>query len=164
MKQIILLISAIFCLFSFQQCSSGNGKAEIGAQAPDFTLTTTEGRTIMLSDYKGKVVIVDFWATWCPPCRRGIPDLVSLQNEYKNDVVVIGISTDQNTRADVPSVMQQMNINYPVVFSTPELVEDFGGIEAIPTTFIIDRSGVIVDKHVGLVPKSVLSEKIQSIK
>jgi peroxiredoxin len=99
-----------------------------------------------------------------PPCRRGIPDLVSLQDEFKGDVVVIGISTDQNTRGDVPELIQQLHINYPIAFSTPEVVESFGGIDLIPTTFIIDRNGLIADKQVGLVPRSVISGKIQSLK
>ena len=122
--------------------------------APDFTLASTTNSNIKLSDYKGKVVIVDFWATWCPPCRRGIPDLVEIQKEYGSDVVVIGISMDTDTKGDVVPFIQKMGINYPIAYADAGVVQLYGGVESIPTSFVIDKNGNIVDNHIGLVPKS----------
>lgn len=133
-------------------------------KAADFNLKTLDGKNVKLSDYRGKIVIIDFWATWCPPCRKGIPDLISLQEEYKKDLVVIGISLDQqNTIKDLKPFIENYKINYPVVLGDEKVVKDYGGISAIPTSFIIDQKGNIVDKHIGLVPKTVYSDKIKSL-
>lgn len=132
-------------------------------KAPDFTLKLTDGKDIKLSNFKGKIIIVDFWATWCGPCRRGIPDLVDIQKEYKNKVVVIGISLDNETKPDVVPFMKQYKINYPIAYGTMEVIKAYGNIEAIPTSFVIDQSGKIVDKHIGLVSKSVYIDKIKEL-
>ena len=131
--------------------------------APDFTLKLTDGKDIKLSDHKGKIVIIDFWATWCPPCRRGIPDLVDIQEKYKNDVLIIGISLDNETKPDVVPFIKKYKINYPIAYGTMEVVQAFGNIQAIPTSFIVDQSGQIVDKHVGLVDKSAYINKITEL-
>ena len=138
-------------------------KTESAEAAPNFVLTSTDGKNIKLSDFKGKVVIVDFWATWCAPCRKGIPDLVDIQNEFKDNVVVIGISLDQDTKSDVIPFMKKFDINYPVVYGNNEVITNYGSINAIPTTFIIDKNGNIADKHIGLVPKSEFVNKIKEI-
>jgi thiol-disulfide isomerase/thioredoxin len=133
-------------------------------KAPDFTLTSTSGKKINLSDYKGKIVILDFWATWCGPCRMGVPDLVSIQKEYKDKVVVIGISLDdQRTMSDIAPFMKQYGVNYPIVYGTNKVVMDYGNIEAIPTSFVIDKKGFIVDQNIGLVPKEKFLDKIDSL-
>ncbi len=133
------------------------------SKAPNFTLVDTQGKKITLSDYAGKVVIVDFWATWCPPCRRGIPDLIDIQKQFKNKVAVIGISVDTDTKSNVVPFMKSMGINYPVVFASSEVVQAYGGIEAIPTSFIIDKKGNISNQHVGLTDKSVIIDEIQKL-
>lgn len=133
-------------------------------KAPDFTLPNVAGEKVSLSDFKGKIVIVDFWATWCPPCRRGIPDLIEIQNEYKDKVAVIGISLDrENTKAGVPAFVEKMGINYPILYFTDKVINDFGGVNAIPTTFIIDRKGIIVNKMVGLYPKSEYEKQLKNL-
>jgi peroxiredoxin len=133
-------------------------------KAPNFTLKSTDGKTIKLSDYKGKVVIIDFWATWCPPCRRGIPDLISIQKEYKKKMVVIGISLDaENTIKDVPGFIKENGINYPIVYGDDKVVADYGGIRSIPTSFVIDKEGNVADWHVGLVEKDVFVKKIKEL-
>lgn len=133
-------------------------------KASDFSLKSVEGKIVKLSDYKGKIVIIDFWATWCPPCRKGIPDLISIQSEFKKDVVVIGISLDQgNTLKDVKPFIKDYGINYPVVYGDEKVVMDYGNIQAIPTTFIVDQKGIIVDKHVGLVSKDTFVNKIKEL-
>lgn len=133
-------------------------------KAPDFSLKSVDGKTVKLSDYKGKVVIIDFWATWCPPCRKGIPDLISIQNEFKDKVVIIGISLDrEKTIKDVPGFVKSYGINYPVVYGDDKVVTDYGGIQSIPTAFVIDKNGNIADSHVGLTDKDTYVNKIKEL-
>jgi thiol-disulfide isomerase/thioredoxin len=133
-------------------------------KAPDFTLVNIEGKNVSLSDYKGKVVIVDFWATWCAPCRKGIPDLIDLQKKYKDKLAVIGISLDMgNNKARVPDFVNKMGINYPIVYFNNKVLSDYGGIIAIPTSFIIDKDGNIIKKIVGLYPKSELEKQLNTL-
>jgi len=144
--------------------NSSAGMQETTDKAPDFTLVNVDGKNVSLSDYQGKVIIVDFWATWCPPCRKGIPDLIELQKEYKDKLAVIGISLDrENTKAGVPDFVNTMGINYPVVYFNDKVINDYGGINAIPTTFIIDKNGNIIKKYVGLYPKSVLEQQLNEL-
>lgn len=133
-------------------------------KAPEFSLKSVDGKTVKLSDYKGKVVIIDFWATWCPPCRKGIPDLISIQNEFKDKVVIIGISLDrEKTIKDVPGFVKNNGINYPVVYGDDKVVIDYGGIQSIPTSFVVDKNGTVVDMHVGLVSKDTFVNKIKEL-
>jgi thiol-disulfide isomerase/thioredoxin len=131
--------------------------------APDFSLADANGGNIKLSDYKGKIVIVDFWATWCPPCRKGIPDLISIKQQYGESIVIIGISMDTDSKSEVVPFIQKMGINYPIAYATPEVAQAYGGIEAIPTSFVVDKSGKIVDMHVGLVPKEDFTSVIDKL-
>jgi len=178
LKKSLLIVLAVF-MVSIMACdskeqNSGKLTEEISSletqkntsdtKAPEFSLVSVDGKTVKLSDYKGKIVIVDFWATWCPPCRKGIPDLIAIQKEFKNDVVVIGISLDRETKTDVPSFVKNYGINYPIVYGDGKVDRSFGGIEAIPTAFVIDKKGNIVDKHVGLVPKSTYVDLIKKLK
>lgn len=129
--------------------------------APDFTLRSVDGGKVSLSDYEGKVVLLDFWATWCRPCRMAIPDLISLQKEYgDDDFVIIGISLDRQP-AIVPRFVEQTGINYPVVYGFGEsIAADYGNVASIPTAFIIDRNGCINKRLVGLHPKNELKKYI----
>lgn len=132
--------------------------------AADFILPSTDGKQLKLSDYRGKVVIVDFWATWCPPCRRGIPDLIALKNEYgSKGLEIIGVSTDTDSKDEVVPFMKQMGINYPVVYGNMGVYQQYGGIEAIPTSFVIDQKGKIVESYQGLMPKSTYEEHINKL-
>lgn len=174
MKKVLIVIFVLFAVvFASQVINSTKANSindkTVGSllsdkKAADFRLKTLEGKEIKLSDFRGKIVIVDFWATWCPPCRKGIPDLISLQEEYKKDLVVIGISLDQqNTIKDLKPFIENYKINYPVVLGDEKVVKDYGGINAIPTSFIIDQKGNIVDSHIGLVPKTVYADQIKSL-
>lgn len=162
---VISFISAQFISSEAHSISDKSSKTVVSdKKAADFKLKTLDGKEVKLSDYRGKIVIIDFWATWCPPCRKGIPDLISLQEEFKKDLVVIGISLDQqNTIKDLKPFIENYKINYPVVLGDEKVVKDYGGISAIPTSFIIDQKGNIVDSHIGLVPKTVYSDQIKSL-
>ncbi|MCF8261898.1 MAG: TlpA family protein disulfide reductase [Melioribacteraceae bacterium] len=133
------------------------------SMAPEFTLKTTDGGNLSLSDYRGKVVIIDFWATWCAPCRKGIPDLVDLKQKYGDDLEIIGISLDQETISQVVPFMQKNNINYPVVYGNYQVTQQYGGVRSIPTSFVVDQEGKIVDSHVGLVSKNVYENLIDKL-
>ena len=113
-------------------------------------MTDIDGKTISSDSLKGKVVLINFWATWCGPCVVEIPDLVELQATYHDHLVVLGMSEDENGEALVRKFAADHQINYPLVMSTPELPALFPGVVALPTTFAFDRNGKIVQKHVGL--------------
>ncbi len=119
------------------------------AAIPDLTMTTLDGRTITSKDLAGKVTIFNFWATWCPPCRAEIPDLVKLQEQYKDHLVVIGVSSDEGPTEAVSRFAADYKINYPIVMETPELTKAFPGIFALPTTFIVGPELKMMQKHVG---------------
>ena len=115
-----------------------------------FTARDLNGRTISQESLRGKVTIVNFWATWCLPCRAEIPDLIALQDKYRDQLQVIGVSQDEETADFIRQFATEYRINYPIVMSTPELERIFSGIYALPTSFIVDREARIVQKHVGL--------------
>jgi alkyl hydroperoxide reductase subunit AhpC len=127
-----------------------------GRSAEDFTATTTDGGTLRLSDYKGKVVLLNFWATWCGPCKMEIPDLIALQNKYgQKGFAVIGISDDDEAKK-VQDFMKSNGINYPVAMATQDIKNQFGGIPALPVSILIDKDGKIVTSMEGIDPsKSV---------
>lgn len=120
--------------------------------APTWTLQDLDGNSVSSDQFKGKVVVVDFWATWCPPCREEIPGYIALQEKYgKDDLVIIGVSLDRAGPAKVKQFAEKFGINYPLVMGNSETVAAFGGFNAIPTTFIIDRTGTIRDRKTGAV-------------
>lgn len=132
-------------------------------KAPSFTLLSVDGKKVSLSDFKGKIVIVDFWATWCPPCRKSIPDLVALQKKFKNYLAVIGISVDMDTKENVAPFVKNNGINFTVLYATPDVIQAYGNINAIPTSFIIDKHGDIAFQHIGLTAKSVFINEIKKL-
>jgi thiol-disulfide isomerase/thioredoxin len=140
-----LLAGAAFFLGDVQSPA-----ADLKRAAPDWQLSDVDGKPVKLSDFKGKVVILDFWATWCPPCRVEIPGFVALQKKYSDrGFTVIGVSLDEQGPSVVKSFMRSFGMNYPVVMGNSKIVVDYGGFEAIPTTFVLDRQGNIVATFQG---------------
>jgi thiol-disulfide isomerase/thioredoxin len=119
-----------------------------------FSITDLDGKVLNSSALHGKVVLVNFWATWCPPCRAEIPDLIRLQDKYRDTLVIVGISEDELPAEQVKAFATGQKMNYAVAMSTPELKKIFRGVAALPTTFVIDRDGKLVQKHVGMLNPS----------
>lgn len=134
-----------------------------GDQAPNFSWTDASGKQVDLESFRGKVTLVNFWATWCGPCRHELPDLIALSNDFADrGVRIIGVSTDRgnNVLNDVKSFVQQHGIPYQIVISNSDLEEAFGSIRAVPTSFIIDRQGKIVQTIVGSRTKEMFAQAI----
>jgi len=122
---------------------------------PKWQLTALDGKVIGSDELKGKVVVVDFWATWCPPCVHEIPGYIELQKKYgERGLVIVGLSLDQNGAEAVKPFAQRKQINYPLALATEKEVAAFGGVEGIPTTFLIDREGRLRHKKVGSMEKA----------
>jgi thiol-disulfide isomerase/thioredoxin len=126
---------------------------------PELTLKTLDGRTLNSRDWKGKVTLVNFWATWCPPCREEIPDLIKLQQRYKDHLQIIGVSSDEGPVSEVAKFAADHGMNYAIVMETPELSKAFPGIFALPTTFVIDQDVRMVQKHVGLLNPALVEQE-----
>lgn len=131
--------------------------------APPFLMTDLDGQAVSTAQWNGKVVILVFWATWCPPCRAEIPMLVHLQSRYKDKLRVVGVSLDDATPAEVRGFVKQMGMNYPVVMADERLVEEYGGVPALPTAFVIGPDGKVVQKHVGLLPETLYDQEVRAL-
>jgi thiol-disulfide isomerase/thioredoxin len=131
--------------------------------APEFKLTGLDGKPVSIRDFKGKVILVNFWATWCRPCRAEIPDLVELQNKYKDRLQIIGLDVDDDDPDAIKNFVAEFGINYPVVVATPEVRIRYGGIPALPTSFVLDTEGRIVQKHEGLRDPVLYEVEIRSL-
>jgi len=128
--------------------------------APDFEVTAIDGKVIKLSSLKGKVVVIDFWATWCGPCVYEIPGFINLYNKYnERGLEIIGFSVDRDQKA-VIDFAKNKGVNYPIAFADGEMQEDYGGIQGIPTTFFVDREGRITGKVVGARDEAFFEKEI----
>jgi cytochrome c biogenesis protein CcmG, thiol:disulfide interchange protein DsbE len=131
--------------------------------APDFSLPDLAGQKLKLSSYRGKIVLLDFWATWCDPCRREIPHFTELQSKYgSHGFQIIGVSMDDGPDP-VRDFYQQFKMNYPVVMGTARTGELYGGVLGLPLAFLIDRDGRITAKHIGDIDISVLEKEIVTL-
>jgi peroxiredoxin len=132
--------------------------------APDWQLIDTDGRTVKLSDFKGKVVILNFWAIWCAPCRAEIPAFIALQERFGfQGLTVVGVSVDPDAASEVKSFMERLRGNYPVVIGDEKVAVDYGVVSAIPTTFVLDRKGNIVTSHLGFTTQAVFESEIRPL-
>lgn len=143
-----------------------------GQMAPQFTLRDTSGKKVSLSDYKGKAVVLDFWATWCAPCKVEIPWLEQFHNQYAaQGLEILGVSEDDldpddkaklsEEKKDIAAKAAQLKINYPVLIDDASVSTPYGGVEGLPTTFFIDRSGKVVASTVGLAPRDTIEADIK---
>ena len=145
---------------------SAPGEELIGIStiAPDFTLSDAAGKTVKLSDFKGKVVLLNFWATWCPPCRVEIPWFMEFQKVYGDrDFVVLGISLDADGWKSVKPFVDEQNVTYRMMIGNDDITALYGGVKSLPATLIIDRSGRIASSHAGLASKDAYRAEIEAL-
>ncbi len=133
----------------------------IAFSAHAFSLTDTEGKAHRLADYKGKWVLVNFWATWCPPCLEEIPDLVALYENKKNNLIVIGVAMDYRNPKQVSDFAQSMQVSYPIVLGTLKLASQVGPVDGLPTSYLYNPAGKLVAHQLGGVTKEGVEEYIQ---
>jgi thiol-disulfide isomerase/thioredoxin len=133
------------------------------AVIPAFTATDLDGRPLSTANLRGKVILVNFWATWCPPCREEIPDLIALQAKYKDQLQIVGVSQDSGSVDAVRQFAVAQGMNYPTVMTSAEIEKLFPGVYALPTSFIIDRDGRLAQKHVGLLNASLTEVETRSL-
>jgi Thiol-disulfide isomerase and thioredoxins len=132
------------------------------SQAADFRLTDTTGKTHTLSGYKGKWVLVNYWATWCPPCLEEIPDLIALHGDKKNNLVVIGVAMDYRNARQVTDFADSMLVDYPIVLGNDDVVRQIGPVRGLPTTYLYNPDGKMVAQQVGAITREMVEAYISS--
>jgi len=137
--------------------------AETPVPMPVFDLVDLDGKPIDQAAWAGKVVVLNFWATWCGPCRQEIPDLIALQERYRDHVVVVGLSVDDGPVADVRQFVTAQHINYPVAIASDTVQAQFGGISSVPSTFIVTKEGKVTQRHVGLLKANRTEQEVRSL-
>jgi len=128
---------------------------------PAFLVNDLDGNPVSTAAWKGKVVFINFWATWCPPCRAEIPVLIDLANRYKDRLQVVGVSVDDGDPADVKRFAKQAGINYPIVMADRAIVAEYGGVAALPTLFVVNPEGNVVTKHEGLFSNALYEAEVR---
>ena len=131
--------------------------------APEFKLKDFSGKELNLEASRGKVILLNFWATWCGPCREEIPELISLQNRYKDRLQIIGLVVDDEDEEGIRSVIESEGINYPVAMADPDTRFAYGGIAALPTVFVINSDGRVVQKHIGLFDPALYETEVRAL-
>ena len=164
---IVAVVISLMLVFGIQKTrhtpiqQTGAGKLQ-GKAAPDFALTSLDGKTLKLSDYRGKAVLLNFWATWCEPCKIEMPWFVDLQKKYEaQGFTVLGVAMDDSSPSDIADFAKKMGVNYPIVIGKEAVGDQYGGIPYLPSSFYIDRDGKIVDRVFGLMSRSEIESNIQ---
>src|SRR5580698_5148091 len=170
MRKVVLIVIAIVGVVGLYELArhqsahvKGGPPGMVGSVAPNFSMQDVDGKPLALANYGGKVVLLDFWATWCVPCRSEIPHFVEFQKNYAaQGFQVVGISMDDGPEP-VRKFYQQFKMNYPVAMGTTQLAESYGGILGLPVTFLIGRDGKIAAKYVGLTDTATIQQKVESL-
>ena len=157
-----LLLVLVLLAVIMAGCSKGDSGEGLSKGAPDFTLPAVDGSMVSMSDYRGKVVLVDFWATWCPPCQEMIPVLSKLHKKYSDKgLVILGVSLDNEGLGVLGTFVHENMIPYKVVMGDKKTGSAFGGVSSIPTLYMVDREGRLVRKLTGYHSYAQLEEQIK---
>ena len=160
----VVVALMLYAGFHFARRSASDDSDNImkSKVAPDFTLESLDGRNVRLSDLRGKAVLLNFWATWCGPCKIETPWLVELQSQYGSQgLQVVGIAMDDSGKAEIARFAREMGMNYPVLLGKEAVGDAYGGVPALPESFFIGRDGKIVDRIMGIDSKSVIEDAIK---
>jgi thiol-disulfide isomerase/thioredoxin len=162
---VVAVVAAAMLYFGFHMARrSGPAPPPItkSGPAPDFTLQSLDGNSMRLSDLRGKAVLLNFWATWCSPCKIEMPWFIELQKQYgAQGLQIVGVAMDDSSKEDIAKFAKDMGVNYPVLLGKEEVGEAYGGVPALPETFFIGRDGKIVDKIIGLKGKAEIEDSIK---
>jgi thiol-disulfide isomerase/thioredoxin len=161
---VAILVAAALLYFGVHMARHSGAPTGVykSAPAPDFTLESLDGKKLSLSDLRGKAVLLNFWATWCGPCKIETPWLVELQNKYgEQGLQVIGVAMDDSGKDDIAKFAKDMGVNYPVLLGKEAVGDAYGGVPALPESFFIGRDGKIVDKIIGLKGKAEIEDSIK---
>ena len=157
-RLLLVVLLAVFIL----GCSKGDSGQGLSGGAPDFTLPAVDGSMVSMSDYSGKVILVDFWATWCPPCQEMIPVLSKLHKKYsEKGLVILGVSLDKDGLGVLGTFVHENMIPYKVVMGDNRISNAFGGVSSIPTLYMVDREGRLVRKLTGYHSYDQLEEQVK---
>jgi thiol-disulfide isomerase/thioredoxin len=152
----------VLVLFTLTLATAFLGCSRLSADVPPaWTLKDLHGKTVSLSDFKGKVVVLDIWATWCPPCRDEIPHFIELQDKYKDKgVTVVGMSVDSTGPEAVAKFAHDNKMNYPIVMADEATATAYGADQGIPLTIVIGKDGQVIGRHMGLTDKETFEDEI----
>jgi peroxiredoxin len=162
---VVAVVISLMLVFGIQKTRHSRpanaGKLQ-GQPAPDFSLASLDGKTLTLSDFRGKAVLLNFWATWCEPCKIEMPWFVELQRQYgPQGLQVLGVAMDDTDPKDIADFAKKMGVNYPIVVGKEAVGDQYGGIPYLPSTFYIARDGKVVDRVYGLVSRSEIEGDIK---
>jgi len=163
---VVAFVVALMLYFGYHKARrSGAGSVPRLTQstvAPDFSLESLDGKTLRLSDLRGKAVLLNFWATWCGPCKIEMPWFVDLQKQYGSQgLQIVGVAMDDASKEDIGKFAKDMGVNYPILIGKESVGDQYGGVPALPETFLISRDGKIVDKIIGLRGKADIEEAVK---
>jgi peroxiredoxin len=167
---VVAMVVSLMLVYGIHKARQGSGPiGESGSNlqgkmAPDFTLTSLDGKTVHLSDYRGKAVLLNFWATWCEPCKIEMPWFVEMQKEYgAQGLQVLGVAMDDASPKDISEFAKQMGVNYPIVVGKDSVGDAYGGVQFLPATFYVGRDGKVVDKVFGLKGRGEIQDYIKKV-
>jgi len=166
---IVAMVVALMLVFGLNLAHKSKGNAIAGMQmkdgvAPDFTLQSLDGQTVRLADFRGKAVLLNFWATWCSPCKIEMPWFVELQKQYGPDgLQVVGVAMDDASPKEIADFAKEMGVNYPVLIGKESVGDAYGGVQFLPENFYIDRNGKVLDRAFGLKGRGEIEDEIKRI-
>jgi|SRR5712672_1448826 len=159
---VVALVVALMLYVGFHMARRSAPRIAKSTVAPDFSLESLDGKSMRLSDLRGKAVLLNFWATWCGPCKIEMPWFVELQNKYgAQGLQIVGVAMDDASKEDIAKFAKDMGVNYPILIGKESIGDQYGGIPALPESFFIGRDGKMVDKIIGLKGKSEIEDAVK---